>query len=319
MHTSRTRSRARLLVRGAVALAATALLGLAGLTPASAADTAQPSSGGWVRLAHLSPDTPSVNVALTSFANSESMLKLTDVGYGDVSAYQKVPAGRYVASMTPAGGTGSSTPAISQPVTVEDGRAYTVAAVGDNAHLRGTVLEDDLRTPAAGSAKVRLVQAAVSAPTATVTAIEGPVLAEDAGFGTATGYATIKAGVWTVQIDTTGGTPMSTQARLTAAPGSVNTIILLDAPKGGVTAKVVKDASAAPKAPKKGTGVETGGGGTAVEFLDAPVAVGAAGPAAGSGLTTGLAGAVALLAVGLSAAAVRTRSLTAVRNEARLR
>ncbi|HEY5822557.1 MAG TPA: DUF4397 domain-containing protein [Propionibacteriaceae bacterium] len=275
MHVSRTRSRGRFLIRGAVALAAGALLGFAGLAPASAANTpAQPSSGGWVRLAHLSPDTPSVNVALTSFADSRSMLKLSDVSYGDVSAYQKVPAGRYVASMTPAGGTGSSTPAISQPVTVENGRAYTVAAVGDNANLRGTVLDDDLRTPAAGSAKVRLLQAAVSAPTATVTAVDGPVLAKDATFGSSTGYATIGAGVWTVQIDTAGGTPMSTETMLTAAPGSVNTIIVLDAPNGGVTAKVVKDASAAPQAPKKGTGVETGGGGTATEFVSAPSASG---------------------------------------------
>lgn len=255
----------RRLTRALVALAAAALLTTTGLGTASAADT-QPSSGGWIRLAHLSPDTPSVNVALTSFADSTSMLKLSDVGYGDVSGYQKVPAGRYVASMTPAGGTSDSTPAISAPVTVQDGRAYTVAAVGDNANLRGTVLEDDLRTPASGSAKVRLLQAAVSAPKATVTAVDGPVLAKDATFGSSTGYATIAAGVWTVEIDPTEGEAATTDAKVTATPGSVNTIILLDGPDGAITAKVIRDAAAAPQAPKKGEGVETGGGGAATDF-----------------------------------------------------
>ncbi len=277
----------RRLTRGLVVLAAAALLTVTGLTTASAADT-QPSTGGWIRLAHLSPDTPSVNVALTSFADSTSMLKLSDVGYGDVSGYQKVPAGRYVASMTPAGGSRTSTPAISAPVTVQDGRAYTVAAVGDNANLRGTVLEDDLRTPAAGSAKVRLLQAAVSAPKATVTAVDGPVLAKDAVFGSATGYATIPAGLWTVEIDPTEGSAASADAKVTATPGSVNTIIVLDGPDGAVTAKVIRDAAAAPQAPKKGKGVETGGGGAAAEFVS-PNAVGSSAVARFSTLAAGTA------------------------------
>lgn len=178
---------------------------------------------------------------------------------------EAVPSGRYVATMTPAGGNAQSTPSITQAVTVADGRAYTVAAVGDNAHLRGTVLDDDLRTPAAGTAKVRLLTAAVSSPTTTVTALGGPVLAKDAAFGSSTGYATIKAGVWTVQIDPSMAAPVTT--KVTVQPGSVNTIVLLDGPSGTVSAKVVKDASASPKAPKKGTGVDTGGGGTATTFV----------------------------------------------------
>ena len=251
------------LVRAALLLALATMLALAGFAPSPA--SAKASGSGWLRLAHLSPDTPSVNVALTSFGDSKTMVRLADVGYGDVSSYQKVPAGRYVATMTPAGGTARSTPSITQAVTVADGRAYTVAAVGDNAHLRGTVLDDDLRTPAAGSAKVRLLSAAVSSPTTTVTALGGPVLARDAAFGSSTGYATIKAGVWTVEITPSTAAPVT--AKVTAQPGSVSTIVLLDSPSGTVTAKVVKDASASPKTPKKGTGVDTGGGGTATTFV----------------------------------------------------
>lgn len=297
-----TRAGYRRVLRGLAILAAATLVSLTGLSAASADDGVD--SGGWVRLAHLSPDTPSVNVALTSFADSKSMLKLSDVRYGDVSAYQKVPAGRYVASMTPARGSAANTPAISQAVTVADGRAYTVAAVGDNANLRGTVLDDDLRTPAAGSAKVRLLQAAVSAPQATVTAVGGPVLAQDAAFGSATGYATIESGVWKLQIDPSAGSAASAQAEVTAAPGSVNTIIVLDGPNGTVTAKAIKDAAAAPKMPSKGKGVETGGGGSATTFVADQTS--ATSPALVGGLTL----TVALLA-GLGLVSARRRALVA--------
>lgn len=260
----------RLVRRLVLLLAATALTVLGLTSPASAA-----TGSGWVRLAHLSPDTPSVNVALTSFGDSRSMLKLSDVGYGDVSNYQKVPAGRYVATMTPAGGGADSTPSITQAVNVEQGRAYTVAAVGTNDNLTGTVLDDDLTTPKAGSAKVRLLQASVSSPTTTVTAVGGPVLAQDATFGSSTGYATIKAGVWTLQVQAAGSS-QPTDVKVTATPGSVNTIIVLDGKDGVVTAKAVKDASAAPAQPKKGTGVETGGGATATQLVGEPVEAAAA-------------------------------------------
>ncbi len=89
-------------------------------------------------------------MALTSVSNSKAMVKLSDIGYGNVSAYEKVPAGQYVASMTPAGGGANSKPVITQSVTVKNNYAYTVAAVGTNANLKGVVLNDDLRAPASG-------------------------------------------------------------------------------------------------------------------------------------------------------------------------
>lgn len=283
-------SASRRLATRLVLLAAASALTVLGLTLPAAADTGA-ASGGWIRLAHLSPDTPSVDVALTSFGNSKTMIKLSDVSYGDVSSYRKVPAGRYVASMTPAGGSSTSTPAVSQAVTVQDGHAYTVAAVGRNADLRGTVLDDDLRTPKAGAAKVRLLQAAVSASSTTVTAVGGPVLARDAAFGSATGYASIEAGVWTVEVAPKDGEPV--QTKVTAPSGSVSTIIVLDGARG-LTTKVITDAAAAPVRPKKGTGVQTGGGGTATTFVDAPTVE----PATPSQSRTVGVGAVLLLLVG---------------------
>lgn len=269
MTSTNSRVRAR-LTRALLLLVASAVAALAGLS-ATVAPASAEGSGGWIRLAHLSPNTPAVNVALTSVSNSKAMVKLSDISYGHVSAYEKVPAGQYVASMTPAGGGASSKPVITQSVTVKDNYAYTVAAVGTNADLKGVVLNDDLRAPAAGTAKVRLLQASTHAPTVTVTAIDGPVLARDASFASATGYAQIKAGVWTVNIKPDSGSAQAINTKITAVPGSVNTIVVLDGAKGTVSAKVLRDASNnTTTAPKKGKGVETGFGGTATQFTDGP-------------------------------------------------
>lgn len=290
--------------RGLMLVIAGALLVTVGLAAPASADEAS-GSGGWIRLAHLSPDTPSVNVALTSFSDSLSMIELKDVSYGDVSTYTKVPAGRYVASMTPAGGSKDSTPAITQAVTVENGKAYTVAAVGRNADLTGKVLVDDLQPPKEGQAKIRLLQATTAVESVTVTAMGGPVLARDAAFGTATGYAEVKSGAWSLELVPTGSTAAPVIAEAAVTSGSVNTVIVLDNPAGGVTAKVIKDASGVKTAPKKG--IETGGGATATDVIATPAA---------TSLSWGLVptvGASALLLAGLALVLVRARRTPAPR------
>ena len=79
-----------------LALAALAALPILLLIPAASAPAA---SSGWVRLAHLSPDTPSVDVYLYSFGNPEAKIVLDHVGYGAVSPYQRLSVGRYTVAM----------------------------------------------------------------------------------------------------------------------------------------------------------------------------------------------------------------------------
>ena len=68
-----------------------------------AAATAHASSAttdtGWIRLAHLSPNTPAVDVYLYSFGNSNAMIVLHHVAYGTVSPYESVQAGDYSVAM----------------------------------------------------------------------------------------------------------------------------------------------------------------------------------------------------------------------------
>lgn len=53
----------------------------------------------YLRLAHLSPDTPNVDVTITAFDGR--MFQLKGVGYGAVSTYQTVDPGTYTVQMRP--------------------------------------------------------------------------------------------------------------------------------------------------------------------------------------------------------------------------
>lgn len=251
-------------------------------TPAAAAP-AQQSTDGWVRLAHFSPDTPAVDVRLSAFGDNRLMLRLSDVAYGDISDYQRVPAGSYAASMLPPGSAPGTQPVVTQAVTVEPGRAYTVAAVGRNAQLTGTVLTDDLTPPASGRSRIRLVQASVSAPELTVQAAGGPVIADKARFGTATGYAEIGPGVWTVQLSAPSKPPVTDT--VTVQPGTVTTLTVLDR-DGAPAIEATVDSAGTGRAPAGG--VQTGGGGTA-SGQDAPTGTGLAVLASGIVLAGGIA------------------------------
>ena len=62
----------------------------------------------YLRLAHLSPDTPKVDVYVASVADPARSFVVPGVGYGAVSPYQPLPAGSYVISMRGAGAPADS-------------------------------------------------------------------------------------------------------------------------------------------------------------------------------------------------------------------
>ena len=75
-----------------------------------AASSAGAVTVGYVRLAHLSPDTPKVDVWLTSFKGSSYSQVFRGVGYGVVSPYQRVAVGTYTVAMRPPGADESVPP-----------------------------------------------------------------------------------------------------------------------------------------------------------------------------------------------------------------
>ena len=254
----------RLVALLAIGLAAVVSLGMMffGASSAAHADTpaATDSGLGWVRVGHLSPDTKAVDVRLTSFSGGQVVQELDGVTYGQVSPYKELPNGRYIVSMTASGASASAKPVITKTITVATGNPISVVAYGPNKHLRTAVFQDDLSTPAAGQAKIRLFQAATVTKSVTVKTTTGTTIAKDATFGSASGYASVGSGAW--KLDLTSKKITST-ASVDLASGSTNTLFVLDNASGGITIVPVLDSAATTTAPVGG--VQTGGGGTAKE------------------------------------------------------
>jgi len=260
----------RLAAAGLGLAAATVGLGVAvGATPAAGATV------GYVRLAHLSPDTPAVDVYLSVVSGGAPPQKFPAVGYGVVSKYQAMAPGTYSVAMRNVGAADSTPPVLSTQLTVTAGAAYTVAGVGRFADLGLRVIDDDLSLPSPGMAKVRVVHASVRAPLLDVSVADGTPIADGIAFATTTGYREIKPGSWQLRLRPSGSGP-ATDLAATCAAGGVYSVLILDGKDGGLTVEVRTDARAGESVPRGG--VDTGAGGTAPNGPRAPDS--GAGPAA---------------------------------------
>lgn len=254
--------------RRVLAAAAVALGLLASGATGAAAQDGQAASTAYLRLAHLSPDTPNVDVYVASVADPARSFVVPGVGYGAVSPYRVVPAGPYVVSMRAAGAAPDSPAVISTSVDVRPGGAYTVAGVGVAAALGLSVLTDQLDLPAVGRARVRVINGAASAPTVDVGPADGASWATGVRFGTDTAYADVPLGTWTLQVTTPGRPAVELPVQLDV--NSVYTVLLLD--RGGAfAAQLVRDSAGSSVVPIGS--VETGFGGAAVDAV--PIVAGA--------------------------------------------
>lgn len=240
----------RLLCATALAAACWAV----GLPAAGAA----PAGGGLLRLAHLSPDTPAVDVYVNSVADPAADLTLHGVSYGDVSDYRDVPPGSYTVSMRKAGAAADTPPVLSTTVEVGADSARTVAGVGHFADLGLRILQDSLTPPPSGDARMRVVAAAATAGSLDVSMPSGQV-AKGLAFAHTSDYVDIPAGRTTLTVAPAGGP--SAQLPVTVSPGAVYSLLVLDKSGGGLTVRPVLDA-ASPGVVPTGS-VPAGEGGTA--------------------------------------------------------
>jgi Domain of unknown function (DUF4397) len=241
-------------------LAASALL--LGL-PAATSAYASSAATGWIRLAHLSPNTPAVDVYLYSFGNSNAQIVLHHVAYGTVSPYESVAAGDYSVAMRAAGASATSQPVLSTSVTIQANHAYTVAGMGPESGLRLQVLDDALTTPA-GQSLVRVIQASLKQHVVTVT-FGSTVLASNLSFASVSPYQAVLPGTNTVTVTASGA---SAHSSVTFAAGTVHTLVVLDG-ANGLEVVSLEDASGSGKPPAGG--VTTGFGGTAPHAPGSPV------------------------------------------------
>jgi Domain of unknown function (DUF4397) len=209
-------------------LLGTCLAAIAAASPAaSAATLATSAQDGWVRVAHLSPEAPAMDIYLYPFGDPADPTVLRDVSYGDVSAYMALAPGEYTVAMRGFDAPATSHPALVSSFMVSAKTAYTVAALGPDPGLKVEVLQDQMTTPK-GQVLVRVVQASLKDHHVTVS-YGSTVLATQLAFGSATRYAAVAPGVHPVTLTASTGDP-TTSVQLTA--DTVHTIVVLDGSSG---------------------------------------------------------------------------------------
>lgn len=227
-------------IRRILTLGLALMMALVLAAPALAQSTAEAQ----VRVAHLSPDAPNVDV----YVNGQPVDALLNVPYGTVSSYLTLPAGTQQVTVYPAGD--ASTPVIDTTVDLAAGGAYTIGAVGlvSDGSLTAQVYNDDLTLPATGNAKVRAVHAVPDAGPVDVVTATGTALVEGLSFPNASSYAEVPAGSYTINVNAAGtnqtlisadatvesGANYSAFAIGTAAAGSLDIILAVDS-VGGMT------------------------------------------------------------------------------------
>jgi hypothetical protein len=247
-------------------LAAVVLLLAAPAVTAAAATTGSgttASGTAWIRLAHLSPNTPAVDVYLYSFGNPDAKMVLHHVAYGDVSGYLAVPAGEYSVAMRAAGASATSPPVLSSSAQVSSGTAYTALAVGPRTGLKLRIFRDDLTTPA-GQVLVRVVQASMKHPRVTVS-WGGKTIASKLPFASVTSYQEVAPGAAPVTVTAGSG---DTKSAVTLTAGSIHTLVVLDGAKG-LEVTNLEDADGSSELPAGGA--QTGFGGTAPHGPGSPL------------------------------------------------
>ncbi|MCA9939504.1 MAG: DUF4397 domain-containing protein [Anaerolineales bacterium] len=150
-----------------------------------------------VRVAHLSPDAPAVDVRVNgavAFAN---------VPFEEITDYAALPNGAYLVEVVPAGQPGPVV--ISAVLDLQLGTDYTVAAVNTLANIQPLVLVDDNTIPMAGKAHVRFLHASPDAPAVDIAVANGgPVLFSNIAFTEVGGYLPVDAGTYDLEVRLAG-------------------------------------------------------------------------------------------------------------------
>jgi len=216
--------------------AATALafmiMALFSLSPLSASPAAA-ASGTYVRFAQLTEDMAGNDLVLSSVSDPQRSVTIPGIGYGALSEYRLIQPGDYVVGIAPGGASGA--PAVNLTLNAMSGSAYTLAAVGRADQTGLSVLTDDLTPPAPGSAKVRVIGAAATAPTLDVRGPGGEI-ALGLPYAGASGYRTVPPGPTTLTVGPPGGATVDLP--ISVAANQVASVVLLD--RGGAIAADVR-------------------------------------------------------------------------------
>jgi subtilisin family serine protease len=149
-----------------------------------------------VRVAHLSPDAPNVDVLV------DDGVAFEDIPYQEITNYALLSPGTYNVKVVP---TGETEPVVIEAdLTLQAGTDYTVAAVNVLADIEPLVLVDDNGEPKAGESRVRFVHASPDAPAVDVAVTGGPVLFGNVAFKEVGDYLSVPAGTYDLEVRLAG-------------------------------------------------------------------------------------------------------------------
>jgi len=185
----------------------TAACGDDGPTSASGTSAAQ------VRVAHLSPDAPAVDVKV------DGTVVLAGVPFQAISEYLSVASGPRRIQVTPAGA--SAPVVIDATLDLAGGTAYTVAATGLLSNIAPLPLLDN-RNPSAARATVRFVHAGPDAPAVDVAVTGGPVLFSNVAFRGSTAYAAVDPGTYNLEVRVAGTSTVALRVPNVSLASGVN-------------------------------------------------------------------------------------------------
>jgi hypothetical protein len=167
-----------------------------GGTPALNAILSEDAGETRVRVAHLSPDAPAVDVWV------DGAIAFENLAFEEVSDYATLTADSYFIEVVP---TGETTPVvISATLDLKANMDYTVAAVNELASIEALVLEDDNTLPASNKAHVRFVHASPDAPAVDIAVKGGPVLFSNIAFKEVGDYLPVDAGTYDLEVRIAG-------------------------------------------------------------------------------------------------------------------
>jgi hypothetical protein len=233
--------------------------------PAGAAST--PSGSGWLRFGHFVASEPPVDVKV------DGTLLGSDIAFRDVTGYILVHSGENTVTVTTAVSGPDGTPIATINADVPSGGAITVAAFASTATSTSgggtvaggvtlSVFTDNLQSPPAGDAKVRVIHTIPGAPVVdtTLSSTKPAYDLAPVGYKQASPYVTIAAGTYDVVVSTQSGTKVAEGENWQAVAGRVITIVIVEA-SSGPTLEILSDAVGSSATPNGA--MQTGFGGTA--------------------------------------------------------
>jgi hypothetical protein len=262
-------TRAAWLVLGCVALLSCVVLG-AGQASA-AASTSASATGGWIRFAQFVPSAAPVDVKV------DGSTIATDLAFRGVTGYLMVSPGVHDVVVVSSSASAGAAPLATGHATVPAGGAVTVTAVASTAVKSSAggstaggmalqVFPDDLAAPAPGHANVRVIHTIPGAPrvnavlTSAIRSSNPPLVLGPVGYGQASSYVSIAAGMYQLKIKALNGETVATGNNWRVFAGDVISVVVVET-SAGPSLEILSDAASTASDPAGG--VQTGFGGTA--------------------------------------------------------